>query len=192
MFTIADLFNDADRHLDVLTRFVGRLDTDGPIPVHRPELGNCWTWTGCTDHGGYGRFSVGGREYGSHRAVYQLIYGSIQDGLVVDHLCHRHDCGRPSHLRAVTVKANTEHRFGPNWTKGRTAPYRGVSWHSRIGAWQATVRHNGRKVHGGYHSTPEKAAAAASALRLRLFDYSDMDRPRGPENAPQALALATA
>lgn len=192
MTTLADLFNDSERHLTVLSRFVGRLDTDGPVPAHRPELGNCWTWSGCTDRDNYGLFNFGGRQYGAHRAVYQLVYGEIEDGHVVDHLCFRHDCARPTHLRAVTYKANAEHRFGPNWTKGRTSQYRGVSWHSRIGAWQATVRHNGRKVHGGYHSTPEKAAAAASALRLKLFAYSDMDLPRGPENGAQALAVANA
>jgi hypothetical protein len=49
------------RHVDIARRFWSKVDKNGPVPPHRPELGQCWVWTGSVQPRGYGTFSVGGK-----------------------------------------------------------------------------------------------------------------------------------
>lgn len=39
-----------------MKRFWSKVDKDGPIPAHKPELGQCWVWTASKNNAGYGRF----------------------------------------------------------------------------------------------------------------------------------------
>lgn len=79
----------------------------------------CWEWVGgCAGRDGYGRMSVGGRMFLSHRVMYELLVGPIPEGLQLDHLCHSQDptcpgglcihrrCVRPDHLEPVTAREN--------------------------------------------------------------------------------------
>lgn len=84
-----------------------QVNKSGPIPVHEPELGHCWVWTGFCSPQGYGRFKFGGRLLSAHRFSYELEIGPIRDGLTIDHLCRNRGCVRPSHLEPVTRKVNT-------------------------------------------------------------------------------------
>lgn len=65
----------------------------------------CWTWTGSTIRG-YGRMIWNSKGTMTHRITYELAYGPIPDGLVLDHLCRNRACCRPDHLEAVTVGEN--------------------------------------------------------------------------------------
>jgi DNA-binding CsgD family transcriptional regulator len=63
----------------------------------------CWSWTGSTDHLGYGQFGVmvrgGGRKMvRAHRFAWEQASGAIPDGLDVVHLCETRICVRPDHL----------------------------------------------------------------------------------------------
>jgi hypothetical protein len=57
---------------------------------------------------GYGCFSPAGRRgmVGAHRVSYELAYGSIPDGMEIDHLCRNPSCVAPLHLEAVTHAEN--------------------------------------------------------------------------------------
>lgn len=67
----------------------------------------CWFWTASTNRNGYGRFSPTRRvSIGAHRFSYELAFGPIPDGLVIDHLCGQRACVRPEHLEAVTALEN--------------------------------------------------------------------------------------
>ena len=50
----------------------------------------CWHWMGYTDKDGYGKFHYhdNGRkvDWRAHRYGYEVLIGSIPDGLVIDHL----------------------------------------------------------------------------------------------------------
>lgn len=75
--------------------------------IQHLRLGNgCWEWAGVIDSGGYGRVSHLNQQIGAHRAVYEMVNGSIPDGLEIDHLCHNPPCVRPDHLEAVTHAEN--------------------------------------------------------------------------------------
>ena len=86
----------------------------GPIPVHRPELGPCWEWTGAHHNKGYGYFTVGSRTEGNrqqvyaHRFAYEALIAPIPDGLESDHLCRNHPCIRPTHIEPVTRTLNSQ------------------------------------------------------------------------------------
>ena len=95
--------------------FWGRVDPNGPIPAHRPELGPCWLWTG-DRWGFYGSFrttSNGDRAL-AHRVAYELVIGPIPDGLQLDHLCWTRLCVRPSHTEPVTPRVNTMRSTSPS------------------------------------------------------------------------------
>lgn len=82
-------------------RFWEKVDRDGPVPPHRPELGPCWIWTaGVGISNGYGRINRGGDigpEY-THRISWELNVGPIPDGMHVLHKCDVRRCVRPDHL----------------------------------------------------------------------------------------------
>lgn len=69
----------------------------------------------CLEHGlvinpgspGYSRtIAIGSIRHKAHVWSYIFAYGSIPDGLEVDHLCNNPKCILPSHLEAVTHAEN--------------------------------------------------------------------------------------
>ena len=105
-------------------RFWAKVDPNGPIPAHCPDLGPCWEWTGARGSKGYGHFLIGSRRDGSrrpvlaHRLAYETLIGPIPKGLESDHLCHNgsgcpggHDClhrtcANPAHIEPVSHAEN--------------------------------------------------------------------------------------
>lgn len=98
--------------------FWAKVDKNGPVPAHRPDLGPCWLWTGTND-GRYGRqYQSGmGRSEGAHRLASELADGPIPDGLSVLHHCDTPLCVRPTHLFRGTQTVNVADMMA----KGRVA-----------------------------------------------------------------------
>lgn len=67
----------------------------------------CWIWNGGQDGKGYGFFQYAGHHRRAHRVAYELLVGTIPDGLVLDHLCRVRNCVNPAHLEPVTSRENT-------------------------------------------------------------------------------------
>lgn len=68
--------------------------------------GSCIPWRVSPTKAGYGRISRAGRDHYAHRVAYETLYGPIQDGLEIDHLCRNRSCANPEHLEAVTHVEN--------------------------------------------------------------------------------------
>ena len=83
-----------------------KVNTFGPIPAVRPDLGSCWVWKNCVTSRGYGSFQIERRRQSTHRLAYADAKGPIPDGLTVDHLCLNKRCCNPDHLEAVTMAEN--------------------------------------------------------------------------------------
>lgn len=150
-------------------RFWAKVDASG-------GPSDCWPWMASKNATGYGKFWWGGRKGYAHRAAYTFANGPIPDGLQVDHLCYRHDCCNPNHLRAVTHKQNQENRQGAQ-ANNRTSGVRGVCWNPRIKRWYGQIRHNGETIRcPGSYRTVEEAAEAVRLKRLELFTHNDMDK----------------
>lgn len=89
----------ADRHAQrkksLVERFVEKYEVN-------PATG-CWEWRAARFAGtSYGSFA----NRRAHRVAYELFNGSIEDGLVIDHLCGNGSCVNPAHLEAVTQEEN--------------------------------------------------------------------------------------
>lgn len=85
------------------------------------EPGECWPWTAPLREDGYGQIGLGAggsRSGVAHRVGYELAYGPIPEGLVVDHDCHNLDpdcpggpcshraCQNPAHFLLRTLGDN--------------------------------------------------------------------------------------
>lgn len=89
-------------------RLAERINFLGPVPSHAPHLGSCWVWTGGLSKAGYATLlgEESRKSELAHRVSYELHFGGIPDGLVLDHMCRNRSCCNPTHLRAVTHRDN--------------------------------------------------------------------------------------
>ena len=96
-------------------RFWSKVDKAGPVPVHRPDLGPCWLWTGSPNHNGYGRGYFFGQNMGAHRVSWIINRGKIPFRKQVLHFCDNPPCVNPNHLWVGSQRDN----FRDMVTKGR-------------------------------------------------------------------------
>lgn len=104
-------------------RWWARVNKNGPIPEHRPDLGPCWLWTGQVGWQGYGKFSnEHGKSIHAHNWGYRRFVGPIPEGLVPDHLCRVTSCVKvlpdehgPAHLEPVTQLVNVHRSRATKW-----------------------------------------------------------------------------
>lgn len=92
-------------------RFWPKVDKDGPVPEHRPDLGPCWVWVAGGWKRGYGCFYHDNRMTRAHCFAYELLVGPVPDGLELDHLCRNKGCVNPTHLEPVTHDENIKRHF---------------------------------------------------------------------------------
>lgn len=135
----------------------------------------CWIWTG-SKVAGYGQLNVDGMPRRAHRLAYELEYGPIPHGVMLDHTCRNRACVRPQHLREVSNKMNMENLDPAGYSTG-TSGVRGVNWDQQTSKWRAKVTHEGKTIHVGRFDTLEEAAAAVAKSRLELFTNSTSDTP---------------
>lgn len=67
---------------------------------------DCWVWLGKLNNYGYGIVFRNGKELSAHRVSYELMFGEIPAGLVIDHLCRNRACVNPMHMQPVTNSEN--------------------------------------------------------------------------------------
>ena len=67
----------------------------------------CWVWKGVPNKSGYGGLKVNGKTVLAHRFGYEMLRGSIPEGMQIDHLCRNRLCVNPEHLEIVTSRVNT-------------------------------------------------------------------------------------
>lgn len=91
---------------DVLDRFWSKVNTNGPLPDEKPELGPCMVWTRALTTDGYGRFWFEGYTRPAHRWLYEQENEPVPDGYEPDHRCRRRNCVNLLHIEIVTQAEN--------------------------------------------------------------------------------------
>lgn len=89
--------------------FWKKVNKNGAIPSHNPQLGACWEWLGAKSKSGYGSFQaeINGRKITAraHRLAW-LECAQIPKEMELDHLCRNRACVKPQHLEVVTHLEN--------------------------------------------------------------------------------------
>jgi hypothetical protein len=108
-------------------RFFAKVDQNGPVPAHCPELGPCHVWTGARRQG-VAALQVDGRNTIAARVAWFLETGAWPT-LCVLHKCDGGDrgCVRFGHLFEGTRLDNNRDRS----RKGRTATGNRAAWLER-------------------------------------------------------------
>lgn len=77
----------------------------------------CWIWKRALNGHGYAiRGHNGFRTQLVYLQFWQMINGSVAEGLELDHICRQRDCVRPDHLEPVTSQENTRRGFSTKLT----------------------------------------------------------------------------
>lgn len=90
-----------------IKRFWKLINKDGPVNDLKPELGQCWLWTGALSWNGYGQFE----NSKAHVFSYEYHVGPVPKGKELDHLCRTRNCANYNHLEAVTHKVNVKRAY---------------------------------------------------------------------------------
>jgi hypothetical protein len=111
---------------------------------------------GRPDSGGHRQVTVGGSLYYVHRILWKVAYGADPEAQV-DHINGVRSDNRLANLRSAKHEENSQNR---QKHRNNTSGFKGVSWHSKAGKWQAVIYVGGRNRRLGLHNTPEEAHAA--------------------------------
>lgn len=85
-----------------------RMPLDQRLEYYTEQIpfSECWFFVGNLDKDGYGRLCLNHRNLRAHRVAYELRFGVIPEGMVIDHLCRQRSCVNPSHMELVSNAEN--------------------------------------------------------------------------------------
>lgn len=127
-----------------------------------------------------GRYAANGRHEYLHMVVARRMFGTIPDGLEVDHASgNKLDC------RRTNIRLGTRSQNNAN-APARRDGYKGVCYVKRrarcgLSAWAARIKVDGTEEHLGYHETEVEAAGAYDEAALE--HYGEFARLNFPEAA---------
>lgn len=108
--------------------------------------------------------NVEGRMRKASRIIWEMHYGPIPDGMLIDHINAVSSDNRLSNLRLATKSQNGMNR-GPQ--KRSSSGLKGINMDKRDGVWSAEITVNGKKISLGRHQTKGLAALAYAKAALR-------------------------
>ena len=101
-----------------------------------------------------------------HRMIWEAFYGTIPEGMEIDHIDRNPSNNAIANLRLATREQNARNNSGHANSKSK---HSGVSFHKRLGRWQASIRVKRKLVHLGYFDTEDQAAAKRRQVEQSTF-----------------------
>lgn len=147
------------KHID---KFWSKVNKNGPVPDHDPDLGACWEWLGGGNGKGYGQMRVNYQHITTHKMAWELTNGEIPKGLRVMHKCENSLCCNPAHLFLGTTKDNAKSMI----KKGRTSTGLGLPRHHVTADEVETIR--------ARHATGTKKAVLAREFHVSYNTISNI------------------
>jgi len=99
-----------------------------------------------------------------HREILGLRPLLESDPRLGDHISGDTMDNRRINLRIVTARENIINR---SIQRNNSTGKRGVTWHRRVGAWQARIGNKGTRIHLGYFATLDLAAEAYGEAAIK-------------------------
>jgi hypothetical protein len=127
-------------------RFWDKIDRNGPIPPHRPDLGPCYVWTAHRQSDGYGTFKVDGNTVLAHRWIWQRTHGVLPRKIETCHHCDNPACVRLDHLFTGTHADNVRDSVSKGRHVAREGLLNGAHTHPERRARSCGDK-NGSRVH---------------------------------------------
>lgn len=121
---------------------------------------------------GYSEVFFDGHRERLHRVIWQMYFGKIPIGYVVDHINRDPSDNRLENLRCIP-KGMNQHNRGEYCAQ----------FFKRTGKWASSIRRFGKRKHLGYFDTKEEAMAAYAAAKDasdRFDEYSHYGENNGP------------
>ena len=115
------------RYKPITERFMVKVNKDGPIPTHCPELGNCWEWTWFCYPTGHGQFWLNGRDIKAQRAAWIIFVGDPGKSFICHH-CDNPKCVRLEHLYLGNAQTNMQDKAARKRTKWERCPVAKLTW----------------------------------------------------------------
>lgn len=142
---ILNLFNYENGHLYYKELTTGRGKNNGRA--------------GTTDRGGYVRIKVGDSRWPAHRIIWEMFYGTIPDGMMIDHINRHKWDNRIENLRIVD---NQHNQFNNN--------AKNISWCRQTSSWKVCVTMDGK--HFGTKRFPCFGEASKYRNKLRELRFN--------------------
>ena len=141
-----------------------------------------------SEHKWYAAKTKGGRFYAARNVVRSagrrmvLMHREIMNpppGMVCDHKNHNTLDNRKSNLRICTPAQNAYNQLPK---ANGTSRYKGVHWRKDHQKWQASIFHDGRRIHIGYYDYEADAAIAYDDMAIDLFgEFACLNFDHRPE-----------
>jgi hypothetical protein len=149
------------------------------------DLIDAYSWYAKDSTDKYACAWIDGRNQYLHRIIAGRMGLNLQ-GQIDHHNGDKLD-NRRSNLRAASHGQN-QHNVGLQ--SNNTTGFKGVSFHKRIGKYQALIRFHGKRHHLGYHGTAEQAARAYDdAAREKFGEFARLNFPlEGERSAREVTA----
>ena len=122
---------------------------------------------------GYVGVFIKGTYQFAHRIIWEMYYGEIPEGLVIDHINGDRADNRLENLRMCTFQEN---HFNRGKQSNNKSGYKGVSWHKQKQKWVAQIKLDGRNKFLGFFDDPAKAYARyCEVARGRYGEFAKLD-----------------
>lgn len=109
----------------------------------------------------YVQVSIKGRFYPCHRIIWVMVFGAIDEALVIDHI---NSNGLDNRLINLRLVSHTQNQRNQALRRENTSGVTGVYRCHKTGKWTGQITVDGRHVSIGSHVLLEDAAAARKRL----------------------------